>query len=57
MKAISLPANGLVLAISNLAIRFSLFCLLLKASQHAKAGGLPEGVPQICLFLVDFLPF
>ena len=30
------------------------FCLLLKAGRHAKAGRLSEGVPQICLFWVDF---
>ena len=30
---------------------FFIFCLLLKAGQHAKAGRLPEGVPQICLSL------
>ena len=30
------------------------FCLLIKAGWHAKAGRLPEGVPQICLFSVDF---
>ena len=33
------------------------FCLLLKAGRHAKAGRLPEGVPPICLFSVDFLLF
>ena len=33
------------------------FCLLLKAGQHAKAGRFPEGVPQNCLFSVDFLLF
>ena len=33
------------------------FCLLLKAGRHAKAGRLPEGVPQNCLFSVDFLLF
>ena len=35
-------------------IFFSIFCLLLKAGRHAKAGRLPEGVPWIWLFLVDF---
>ena len=33
------------------------FSLLLKAGRHAKAGRLPEGVPRICLFSVDFLLF
>ena len=33
------------------------FCLLLKAGRHAKTGRLPKGVPQNCLFSVDFLLF
>ena len=33
------------------------FCLLLKAGRHAKAGCLPEGVHQNCLFWIDFLLF
>ena len=33
----------------------NVFCLLLKADRHAKAGQLPEGVPRNCLFSVDFL--
>ena len=32
------------------------FCLLLKAGRHVKAAQLPERVPRICLFSVDFLP-
>ena len=36
---------------------FSKYSLLRKAGRHAKAGRLPEGVPRICLFSVDFLPF
>ena len=36
---------------------FSKYHLLRKAGRHAKAGRLPEGVPRICLFSVDFLPF
>ena len=36
---------------------FFIFCLLLKAGRHAKAGGLPEGVPGNHLFSVDFLLF
>ena len=33
---------------------FFIFCLLLKAGRHAKAGQLPEGVPQNCLFWLIF---
>ena len=34
-----------------------MFCLLLKAGWHPKAGRLPEGVPWNCLFTVDCLLF
>ena len=33
------------------------FCLLLKVGRHTKAGLPPEGVPQNCLFSVDFSEF
>ena len=36
---------------------FFIFCVLLKAVQHAKGGRLPEGIPQNCLFSVNFLLF
>ena len=34
--------------------KWTRFCLLLKAGRHAKAGRHPEGVPQNCLFSVDY---